>query len=248
MKYSRSFNPFILWILFFLIFILFFTSGIYSNKYVHTVLPAPEIRDQIPAGELIDGFRLEQKINWDLFNISKLNGSDTLCINLLMANYSNRINTGVFSLSLKTQNSMQKIFINAGKVSDNADQHFCFEKIPLSDAAYKPATLILEGVSSPSGKAVTAWLTPDTVLGKAQRDSVTLDKSLIFSVDVMTKSTAKLMQIILLTALCGLSTSILFWPSQPGFPKDATAESDQANNINIGKVKQIETPHPDSLL
>lgn len=212
MKHIISFKIIFLWVIFFIFFIYFSFNENYSKKYIHTVLPSPAIREQIPAREIVTGFHIQQSINWHLTDVSNLNQSATLCINLLMANYNNRSNSGIFSLSLRNQKFSQKKIMDSHTIRDNADQVFCYDKLPLSKIAFTPTVLILEGIDSSPGKAVSAWLTSDTTSGKAQQDGVVLEKSLVFSIDAMNESNGKLIQVVLLTVLCGLSISILFWP------------------------------------
>lgn len=213
MKLSKSFFFLFLWLIFFAFFIFTSIHGAYSKKYEHTIVPPPGITQQIHAGELTAGFRLEQPVNWNIDNnMSKFTGPGTLCVNLLLANYMDRENAGTISLSLRAEHFLRTVSLNAKVVRNNLDQQFCFPDISLADVVYKPATLLLEGVDSPPGKAVTAWMTSDTIQGKVRRNGVVLDKSLIFSIDAITESSAKRMHDIVLTILCFLSTSILFWP------------------------------------
>ena len=186
----------------------------YSTKYEYTILPSPQGLEQIPAGEITSGFRLEQAIDWNMRNTSKLKNSDTLCVDVLFANYGDRDNSGNFSLSLQIGHFSQKIIRSAHQVTDNVYQRFCFDKFYLKDIAHKPSTLLLEGIDSPPGKAVTVWMTSDTTLGKARREDRETDKSLIFFVDVQTASNNKRMHAIILTLLCCLSVSALFWPKK----------------------------------
>ncbi|PFH10718.1 hypothetical protein BCF11_3147 [Collimonas sp. PA-H2] len=214
MKYLKSFSVLFLWIASFIVFIFIFLSGAYSKKYKHTVLAPPEILKQVPVGELIAGFHLEQPINWNWFKDSRLNASDTLCINLLLANFNDRDNTGIFSVSLQAEHFSQKILLNAHQVHDNVYQPFCFDALPLQNIADKPIKLVFEGINSLPGKAITAWMTSDTARGEARLNNQELNQALIFSIDAVTTSNKKLTQVIVLTLLCGLSISILFWPTK----------------------------------
>ncbi|WP_038485845.1 hypothetical protein [Collimonas arenae] len=229
MKYLISLKIIFLWTIFFIFFIYFSFNENYSKKYIHTILPAPAVREQIPAGEIVTGFHIQQSINWNYINVSTLNQSATFCINLLMANYNNRSNSGIFSLTLRNQKFLQKKIINSQSVRDNTNQIVCYDKLPLPEIAFTPTILILEGIDSNPGKAVSAWLTSDTTFGIAQRDGVVLGKSLVFSIDVINESNGKLMQVILLTILCGLSISILFWPTNSKSCGDTTAMARSSN-------------------
>lgn len=237
MKFLNSFAIPFIWLICFLIFVWFFLNADYSKKYEHTILLSPEILKPTPIGELTAGFQVEQAINWNMLNTAKLNKSDTLCINLLFANYGDRNNTGNFSLSLHTEHLSQRIIRDAHSVHDSSYQRFCFDNLPLKDIAQEPSTLLLEGINSPSGKAVTAWMTSDTVLGKAHHDGNELDKSLIFSIDAMTESNSKRTSAVVLSVLCCLSVSALFWPTKPRqrspgkVPADHIDTSDR-NGIN----------------
>lgn len=212
MKFLNSIGIFLLWPVCFVVFIFIFLNESYSTKFEHIILPPSKILDQVHAGEVTAGFRIEQSINWNLINTPRINGSDSLCINILLANYMDRKNSGSLALSLQTEKSSQKIILAAKLVRNNLDQRFCYDKLVLKDFLNKPATLLLEGIDSPPDQAITAWLTSDTAQGNATRNGVVLDKSLIFSIDAVTESNRKRVQTIILTILAFLSTLILFSP------------------------------------
>jgi len=214
MKSLNSFFPLFLWVICFLVFILIFPIGSYSNKIERAALSPSQALEQIPAGELVAGFRLEQPIDWNLIKRVKLNESDTLCIDILLANYGDRNNTGTFSASLQAKYFSQKILLHANQIRDNTYHHFCYDSLPLRNITDRPVTFVLEGIDSPPGQAITAWMTSDTTRGKARLNNQELDKSLIFSIDIVTESNKKRIQAIVLTLLCGLSISILFWPAK----------------------------------
>ncbi|SFC49344.1 hypothetical protein [Collimonas sp. OK412] len=219
MKFSKSIVCLFLLLIFFPIFILTSLSDFYSNKYRYSIVPFPKITQHIQTGELISGFRLEQPVNWNAEkNLSKLPEFGTLCINLLLANYMDRENTGIISLSLRTESFSRKIFLNVKAVRNNSNQQFCYSNISLNDVIYKPAALLLEGVDSPPNKAITAWMTSDTAQGEARRQGIILEKSLIFSIDAIIKSNQKRMHSIILTILCFLSILILFLPIKSNDP------------------------------
>ncbi|AMO93811.1 hypothetical protein CFter6_1093 [Collimonas fungivorans] len=213
MRFFNSFIIFLFWLIFFPIFIYIFLNGDYSKKYEHTILSPPEISEQTPTGELTTGIRFEQPLNWSWINTRQLGKSDTLCVDLLLANYNNRRNIGTFALTLKSENFSQQIKLNASLIRDNAYRRFCYGILSFKDIRNKPATLILEGIDSPSGKAVSAWMTSDITQGKLIRNGLVLNKSLIFSISAITESHNKYVgTIIVLTLLCILSISVLFWP------------------------------------
>ncbi|WP_081466406.1 hypothetical protein [Collimonas fungivorans] len=216
MKFLNSFSIFFLWITGFSIFIFFFLGDAYSEKYEYIILAPPEILKPTPAGEITTGFQLEQPVDWNLISDSKLNQKGTLCIDLILANYNDRKNSGTFSMDLRAGHMSQEILLNANAVHDNDYQRFCFNALPLRDIAHKSTTLTLKGVDSPPGKAITAWMTSDITRGHARRGNQELDKSLVFSISVMTESNKKPIWAIVLTVLCGLSISVLFWPTRSG--------------------------------
>jgi hypothetical protein len=212
MKSLNQFTKLIAALLCFLIFIFFLFSNNYSKEDERVILAAPTISKSTPIGEITNGIRIEQPINWSPVGNSEFNSSDNICINLLMANYGNRENDGTFSLTLKTENFSKKIIFNANAVKDNSYERFCYKNILLKDIVNKPAALVLEGINSPPSKAITVWMTSDTSRGKVTQGGIVLDSSLIFFINIISKPSVKNIQAIFLAILCGLSLLILFWP------------------------------------
>jgi hypothetical protein len=213
MRFLKRYSVVILCAFVFLALVWARLDGAYTKSLTHTVLPSPKHQDNRPAGEIVAGFYLEQPINWNsLRRLSKQDALGEVCVNVLLANYSNRANSGNFALTLLTEGGAYRTVVSANTVRDNAYHRFCYDSVVLGDIAHKPAALVLEGVSSPSGAAITAWMTRDTAHGEARKHGAGFDRSLIFWIETTRESSDKRMIAIILTLLCGLSGALLFWP------------------------------------
>jgi hypothetical protein len=203
-----------LWLGVFLITIWIRRDDVDLAQYSHMVLARPEMVGPSPAGEVVAGFHLEQPINWALLNqtILEKEAVKAVCVSYLLANYNDRDNDGTFALSLRIGANQHRVVVNAKKVRDNAYHRICYEDVIFGDIANKPAILVLEGIDSQPGKAITAWMTKDTLHGAAVRqDEIVTDTSLAFRVETIGSGCEKGFHAIILTLICGLSGALIFW-------------------------------------
>ncbi|MQR01306.1 hypothetical protein [Glaciimonas soli] len=215
MNLLKPYVIFLLWVITLLIFTTYYLrwNGEYSGSYVHTNLTPPESRDLIPAGEIVTGFHLKQPVNWpSLDNITKQDASSSVCVDLQLANYGDRHNEGTIALTLQANGVSRRVTVDASAIRDNAFHQFCFNDLIFGSIAHEPTNLILEGVNGKPGSSITAWLTADSVYGKAQINGVDSNKSLLFRINTVRKKDDQRISAIILTILCGLSGLLLFWP------------------------------------
>ncbi len=214
MIFFKPFTAALLWIIILLAFAQFGLKDSYTKQYTHTVLSYPEPPPEItPGGEIASGWHLNQSINWkQLYNVSAEDEASTFCVNVLMSNYGDRKNSGEFSLALQTRDRSQESIIKADSIRDNLTHQVCFDKFVLGDIKHEPTSLIIKGINSPSGHAVTAWQTKDNHYGNAVINDVDSGTSLVFSIETIRKSNKKRISAIILTLLCGLGGILLFWP------------------------------------
>jgi hypothetical protein len=198
--------------MFFILISVRLVDGFSSNTF-RTVLGSKS-NNNLPAGEVIAGFYLRQPINWALIGKDILlhEASKPICVNILLANYGDRDNDGKFALSLKVGSDQHQIFVDAKTVIDNTYKRVCYNDILLGDIVYKPVDIILEGINSQSGKAITAWLTYDIVNGSVRlSDGTVSDKSLTFSIQTISNEAKKPQNAIILTLICGLSGILILF-------------------------------------
>ncbi|MDB4542866.1 hypothetical protein N9241_01345 [bacterium] len=164
------------------------------------------------AGEIVSGFYMEQAIEWALVEDYEKVGSSPVCVSLLLANYGDRKNKGIFKVSLKVEEKSYEIYKKAEEIRDNVFQHFCYEDIVISDLVHKQASIILEGVDSPRGEAITAWLTSGADASSHDHETKASENSLIFSLGARYQPAQQKIRTIVLVTICALSGLLLLWP------------------------------------
>lgn len=202
----------LLWVAVFFVFIWLRLGDALSDRYFQKVL-ASKLEDNTPAGEVAAGFHLQQPINCNLLDkgVMQQDASSVVCVSVFLANYSNRDNYGTFALSLQVGANQYRTVAEAKTVRDNAYQRVCFENVVFGDIVHKPTSIILEGIDSPPGRAITAWMTKDIVHGGAVlRDGTVSDRSLTFSIEAMRSGSKKRLHAIILMLICGLSSALIF--------------------------------------
>ena len=201
------------WGLMFLCLVFFRLEQGYPKNDFHIVLPAPKSINNVAAGEILDGFRFIQPINWGVLKkeILEKDRLATVCVSILLANYGNRENHGKFALIFKVKHDEYYVVANANSVRDNAYHRFCYDKLVLEDILNQPVALVLEGIDGQPGSSITAWMTNDIVHGKGRRNGLDLAQSLVFQIETVRSSSHALSSAIILTLLCFLSWLLLFW-------------------------------------
>ncbi len=208
----RQYTLPLLWVVLFSAFLLTRLSNAYTDKSFHTVLSS-RFEHSIPAGEVVTGFHLKQPIDWNLLYKDALSQDDSnaVCVSVLLANYNNRKNDGSFSLSLQVDSHRHRTVVDAKTVLDNAYRRICYDNLLLRDVANKSAAIIVEGIDSRPGRAITTWMTKDAIHGGAVLNNRTLpDRSLTFRIDTKRSDGKKRIHAIILTIICGMSGTLLF--------------------------------------
>lgn len=133
-----------------------------------TLSEPPKLVNNAPIGEIVQGFRAEQHVTAKLAGdrLDRLKGSG-VCVEILLANYSNRPNTGQFAIGLVLDGRQFVQQVDAAAVTDNATRSICFTDVTVGALfAAREVRLMLLGLSSPPGAAVTAWTTADLSAGQ----------------------------------------------------------------------------------
>lgn len=127
----------------------------------------PQHLDPMPIREISTGFRAEQVIHKSsLVQRSDLFDNELLCLELLLANWSDRSNFGEFSVDLLIGDKTFEYVIEAASVLNNANRKICYDNLRVSDLfGVDDIRLVLRGISSPPGAAITAWTTTDLSAG-----------------------------------------------------------------------------------
>lgn len=197
----------VIWCIAFSVYIISFLSKDFPSAF-NSILPAQQTKVLIPAGEITPGFYLEQPIDWVLLRDFEKVSTNPACVSLFLASYGGRKNMGMFKLTLKVENSVNEVFEKANLIRDNALHRFCFENAIIGQIVNKPAALILEGVDSPPGSAITAWLTS----GSAEDGIPNRRNNLIFSIGAERAPVKQRRQSLVLIVIFGLSGTLLFLP------------------------------------
>jgi hypothetical protein len=174
----------------------------------------PRIRNMQPIGEITNGFRVEQLISISsIFDQTNLFDKYEVCIELFLANFSNRKNTGEFAVDLVLNKEVFTSVLDASTIADNQYQKICYDKLSSSMLiSQKDIRLILRGISSPPGEAITAWTTTDLRAGQLINVPASLElRSLVFH--FVTKQESKIIYrhalIILILNMLAIATLII---------------------------------------
>ena len=161
-----------------------------------------DVEDSLPAGELIADVRLRQSVNADMVqSLDEERSALPLCVEVLLANYGNRENRGTIRLGIDLDGRIESREIDVRTVKDNAYHRICFENVTLRDVhEAREVHVLLEGVDSEPGSAVTAWTTRDLGYGAlVTTDDRLKERSLVFRIDCMQSSALRdILQILLI--------------------------------------------------
>jgi hypothetical protein len=209
---SRRYAWLMLWAAILCVFFATRLDEACSRKVTSPVLGS-KLENNVPCGEMVAGFHLRQPVNWDLLDATLLEqeASREVCVSVFLANYANRMNEGTVALTLQSGDNRYRKAVEAGTVRDNAHHRICFEGLVLGDIVYKPTWVIIEGIDSRPGRAITAWMTTDTTHGTALLDGGrTSDRSLTFRIGTVQDGRAIRRHAVFLALICGLSGALLF--------------------------------------
>jgi hypothetical protein len=127
----------------------------------------PELRNNIPLGELLPGHQVQQVITIT-DSMAKSVHTDTTdkkyCISLLMATYS-RVNSCNLIVSVTQKGSRIEKTITVDSIKDNSLVPIVFTVKEWSKIEAGSALLSVKSTDASPGNAVTLWLTEDNHLG-----------------------------------------------------------------------------------
>lgn len=172
-----------------------------------------KLRDLIPVGEISTNFQIEQTVNREsLIMDHLLPDSSRVCLDLLLANWGGRSNTGSFAVDLLVDAELYTEIIPAKSVEDNVFHTICFDHLYIQTLYnHRDMRLILRGISSPNGAAITAWTTSDLSAGEIENPSpVLLNRSLVFRFVSMEYSRVYNIHALVLLLIGMLTLTILF--------------------------------------
>ena len=178
----------------------------------------PSVPTGVPVGEIVPGFRAEQRVNANLAAHRRAHLEDGgVCVDVLLANYSDRPNTGKFAVDLVLDREAFAKEIDAADVRDNINHRICYEGVSvgaLFDA--HDVRLVLRGLSSPPGAAVTAWTTSDLDAGQLVDVPEPLaSRSLVFHFSTQIVSAQSRTNALIIIVLGALAVATAFLPRPP---------------------------------
>lgn len=171
-----------------LAFFLLYQKDIYEYRYVPIDQTPMDWIGGRPAGEIVQGFQLIQPMNMQEADVLERDLSEPFCVNLLMANYANRRNSGTFAVTVSTAKARQVQIVQADGVLDNQFEKICFEELRFHQIYRKPATLEITGIDGVPGRSVTAWLSSSPIGERVQMNGAATDLTLVHNI-VLLKDT-----------------------------------------------------------
>ena len=189
----------------------------------------PSIPAGVPVGEIVQGFRAEQRINAKLAHRRTHLEDEGVCVELLMANYSNRANTGLFAVDLLLDGKAFVQQIDAVDIRDNTNHRICYEDVSVAALIEaRDIRLVLRGISSPPGAAVTAWTTSDLSAGQLVGVPERLaSRSLVFHFSTQAVSEQARNNALVLIVLGALAAATAFLPSPRAAPAHSVGQPTQ---------------------
>jgi len=164
-----------------------------------------------PVGEIVKGFKLRQRIN---INSIKTNAAleKKTCLYIMLANYSNRKNTGSFAIDLHVGEKQEMVTLNACDIKDNSYKRVCFDNILVEDLIKEPNLfIIIKGIDGKPGSSVTAWSTTDTSLGEIESETWK-GRSLLFSFGALDDDQPEFRASVIFSILTFISIVLLAYP------------------------------------
>lgn len=199
-------------IFFLLIFsCIFYLLGPIKNYKSFELTPTTSLNADKPAGEIVNGFAIKQpiKITNNFLKIIDIYRDDApLCVELFMANYNNRKNSGSFEVKLTNSNKTVRSILDANSIKDNEWKNICFEDLTLGELSNGTSILSIKGLNSPPGEAVTAWLTSDAT---SRKSTINQKKSngLIYKLSTKEINNAKFISFSILVLLLAAFMTLL---------------------------------------
>lgn len=147
--------------------------------------------DMRPVGELTKVVRLRQLVDVKALREITLDQNDErLCLGVLMANYSDRNNSGSVLIGIDVDGQIELKEVRVKEIKDNVYHYIYFDDLMWSDLiSAAKIEIILNGVDGQVGKSVTAWSTKDLLYGNLVSNDGRSGRSLLFRLGTEKKST-----------------------------------------------------------
>lgn len=136
--------------------------------------------DMHAAGEITPSFHLRQSIRTDVTDLLPTEFQHPLCLDIQLANYANRANTGRFKVRVSTASTTEERVLEAKQISDNAMELVCFDSISFQQIHQKDAWVDVRGIDSPAGKSVTAVVSSTAGPPRATINGAASDQTLVY--------------------------------------------------------------------
>ena len=161
-----------------LLFMYFQTIERYEQK--HVVNEGIAWADMHAAGEITPTFHLRQSIRTEFTDLQPTEFHHPLCLDIQLANYANRVNTGRFKVRVSTASTTEERVLEAKYIRDNAMELVCFDGISFQQIHQKDAWVDVQGIDSPAGKSVTAVVSSTAGPPRATLNGAASDLTLVY--------------------------------------------------------------------
>jgi hypothetical protein len=144
----------------------------------------PVLLEQLPAGEIVTGLSIVQRVRLKNDERRSLIGGGPVCLGLMLATY-DRPNSGRAKVSLSLSDATLRFDLAFESVGNNQYHVLC----GLLDGwgssigpVGRELVIRIDGAEGAPGSAITVWLTKDISRGTARVDGVDTGRSLMFTV------------------------------------------------------------------
>jgi hypothetical protein len=144
----------------------------------------PALVEQLPAGEIVAGMSIVQRVPLDADERRSLAAGAPICLRLLLATY-DRPNKGSARVSLSLASATGQFDLPFDSTANNQYHVFCGTldgQRASVDRAAQDLVIRIDGLEGEPGSAITAWLTKDIARGTAMVNGVDTGRSLLFTV------------------------------------------------------------------
>ena len=147
-----------IWIFLMLMLLFMYYSSIQRYAYKLVVNEGPAWVGMRPAGEIVSGFTLKQKIMVNETDLQVFEYANPVCVELQFANYGNRRNSGRFEIQLSTLDKSETQTLNASPINDNELETICFDRFRFEEIYKHDAWLEIRGIDGEANKSVSVVL------------------------------------------------------------------------------------------
>lgn len=195
--------------------VLHFTTR-YESKRCQVLFGEPNGYSNRPFGELVKNIYFSQSVDVQQIKVTgHENDNAPLCLEVYMANYNDRPNVGQIRVGVVLDGREITKSVSVEDIRDNAWHRVMLDAVPLSKMyAAHEMKILIAGINSPPGKAVTAWTTRDISCGKLSTTNKELvDRSLIFRLGFLIDASKKNQDSLFLAILGVIAMIILIFQS-----------------------------------